>query len=71
MAVDFEFMKSSYACIKTATCDKCDIHTAQMVLSPVRSSNNRVYFCPAPEKKADAKASGGWKKSRAAAAAKA
>ncbi len=67
MQIDFEFMKGSYACIKNATCDKCDVHTDQIVVSAGRSLNNKVFFCPSPERKAAAKVgSGAWKKSKAA-----
>ncbi len=52
MSVDYEFMKSSYECIKDVTCDKCDVHTSQKIMSTKRHSNNAVYFCPAPEKTA-------------------
>lgn len=67
MQIDFELMKSSYACIKGVTCDQCDVHTDQVVVAPGRIMNNKIYFCPSPEKKAAAKVgSGAWKKSKAA-----
>ena len=72
MAVDFEFMKTVYQCVKTATCDKCSVHADHLIVSSSRSSNNTIYFCPSPEVKAAAKAkagSGAWKKARAKAAA--
>lgn len=67
MATDFEFMKTSYQCIKNATCDKCTTHTDQIVFSSARSVNNKVFFCPAPELKVEKVGSGAWKKGKAAA----
>ena len=64
MQVDFQFMKTSYACIKDATCDKCPTHTDQIVFGKSRPINNTIYFCPAPELKVE-KVSGAWKKSKA------
>jgi hypothetical protein len=65
MAIDFEFMKTSYDCIKETTCDKCPIHTDQIVVSHKRSMNNDIYFCPNPEiPKAKKIGSGAWKKTK-------
>ena len=65
MQVDYQFMKTSYACIKEVACDACPVHTDQAVFGKGRAINNTIYFCPAPEVKVEKVGSGAWKKSKA------
>lgn len=51
MNIDFDFMKSTYECVKEASCGDCDVHTDQVVMGKSRTVANLLFFCPSPEKK--------------------